>query len=145
MSFVGLILLAAQFWFSDHCNLWSNESLSQCIVPPAFGSFSIVRNLFDQLWQCPSCCHQPSAHPAEMPHEEHDWKLVDNFANLFNSHRKQSFTPGTTVCVNESMVRWHGSGGDWINHGLPMCMPMDCKPENGAEVCLSAAVTVESG
>ena len=134
ISFFGLILLATWFEFSNRCDLWSNESLSQYIVPPAFGSFSVSRNWFDQLWRCLSCSHQPSTRPDKMPHEEHHWKLVDDFVNLFNSHREQCFTPGTTVCVDESMVRWYGSGGDWINHGLPMCIAMDRKPENGAEV-----------
>ena len=33
------------------------------------------------------------------------------------------FTPGDTVCVDESMIRWYGLGGSWINMGLPTFVP----------------------
>ena len=134
ISFFGLILLGTRFEFANRRDLWSNESHSKFIVPPAFGSFSMTRNRFDQLWKCLSFSHQPETRPEEMPHEEYRWKLVDDFIELFNCHREQCFTPGMTVCVDESMVRWYGRGGDWINNGLPMYIAMERKPENGAEV-----------
>ena len=32
------------------------------------------------------------------------------------------------------MFRWYGQGGHWINHGLPMYVAIDRKPENGCEI-----------
>ena len=60
--------------------------------------------------------------------------LVDNFVHNFNNYRASNFIPGSTICVDESIVRWYGLGGDWINMGLPMYVAIDCKPENGAEI-----------
>ena len=38
------------------------------------------------------------------------------------------------ICVDESMSRWYGQGGHWINHGLPQYVAIDRKPENGCEI-----------
>jgi Transposase IS4 len=38
------------------------------------------------------------------------------------------------ICVNESIARWYGQGGHWINMGLPMYVTMDRKPESGCEI-----------
>ena len=38
------------------------------------------------------------------------------------------------VCVDESMSRWYGLGGDRVNRGLPHYVLMDRKPENGSEL-----------
>ena len=32
------------------------------------------------------------------------------------------------------MSRWYGKGGHWINHGLPMYVAINRKPENGCEI-----------
>ena len=32
------------------------------------------------------------------------------------------------------MSRWYGQSGHWINHGLPMYVVIDRKPENGCEI-----------
>ena len=32
------------------------------------------------------------------------------------------------------MSWWYGQGGHWINHGLPMYVVIDRKPENGCEI-----------
>ena len=42
--------------------------------------------------------------------------------------------PLDEICVDESMSRWYGQGGHWINHGLPMYVAIDRKPENGCEI-----------
>ena len=60
--------------------------------------------------------------------------LVADFIRFINEHRAQYFTPGDRICVDESMSRWYGMGGDWINEGLPMYVAIDRKPENGCEI-----------
>ena len=42
--------------------------------------------------------------------------------------------PLDEICVDESMSQWYGQGGHWINHGLPMYVAINRKPENGCEI-----------
>ena len=68
---------------------------------------------------------------------------MEDFVRMFNSHREANFNPSSYICVDESMVRWYGNGGHWINIGLPMYVEMDRKPENGCEI--HSACCGESG
>ena len=52
----------------------------------------------------------------------------------FNKHQAQNFFPLDEICVDESMSRWYGQGSHWINHGLPMYVAIDRKPENDCEI-----------
>jgi hypothetical protein len=69
-----------------------------------------------------------------MSSEQHHWLLVDNFVSNFNEYRANNFSPSKLICVDESMSRWYGQGGYWINHGLPQYISIDRKPENGCEI-----------
>ena len=42
------------------------------------------------------------------------------------------------ICANESISKWYGLGGYWINIGLPMYVAIDRKPENDCEIQKSA-------
>ena len=42
--------------------------------------------------------------------------------------------PASTICVDESISRWYGLGGHWINMGLPAYIAFDRKPEDGCEI-----------
>ena len=64
--------------------------------------------------------------------------MVDNFIDRFNTHRSDNFLPGSTICVDDSMVRWYGCGGDWINKGLTHYIAIDRNTVNGMEVQNSA-------
>jgi hypothetical protein len=66
--------------------------------------------------------------------EQHRWMLVDDFVLNFNSHHESQVVPSWVLCVDESISRWYGQGGDWINLGLPMYVAIDRKPENGCEI-----------
>ena len=78
-----------------------------------------------------------------MSHKRHCWQLVDDFVQNFNNHRSNNFKPGTKICVDESISRWYGQGGDWINKGLPMYVAVDRKPENGFKI--QSASCADSG
>ena len=65
---------------------------------------------------------------------DYRWMLVDDFIQSFNDHRARNFKPSWRVCIDESIVRWYGIGGDWINAGLPHYVAIDRKPENGCEI-----------
>jgi Transposase IS4 len=77
---------------------------------------------------------QPNECPANMTHKEHRWLRISDFVDNFNRHRANFFHPASNICVDESMSRWYGQGGDWINKGLPMYVAIDRKPENGCEI-----------
>ena len=40
--------------------------------------------------------------------------------------------------MDESISRWYGLGGGWINIGIPMYIAVDRKPENGCDTHNSA-------
>jgi Transposase IS4 len=62
------------------------------------------------------------------------WSLVNDFAAAINHHRKSMVIPSEVICVDESISRWYGQGGHWINIGLPHYVAIDRKPENGCEI-----------
>jgi Transposase IS4 len=72
--------------------------------------------------------------PYHVSSENYRWALVQDVFDKFNEHRKQCFNPSDLICVDESMSRWYGQGGFWINLGLPQYISMDRKPENGCEI-----------
>ena len=76
--------------------------------------------------------------PEGMTSEQHRWRLIDDFVDHFNEHRAQFFSPSTYICSDESLSRWYGQGGDWINMGLPTYVAIDRKPDNGCEIQNSA-------
>ena len=96
------------------------------------------RRRFDDLFQC--LCFSEQTEPCSdgMSHEQSRWKLVDDFVDAFNLHRKEFFTPYDLICADESISRWYGLVGHWINTGLPCYVAIDRKPENGCEIQNSA-------
>jgi hypothetical protein len=43
-------------------------------------------------------------------------------------------TPAESICVDESISRWYGQGGHWIDLGLAHHVAIDRKLENGCEI-----------
>ena len=64
-----------------------------------------------------------------MTHAQYRWLLDDEFIDRFNTHISDYFSPGSTICVDESMVRCYGRGGDSINRALPHYISIDKNPE----------------
>ena len=50
----------------------------------------------------------------------------------------RNYHPSDYICVDESMYRWYGIGGHWINAGLPHYIAIDRSPENGRDIHNSA-------
>ena len=67
-------------------------------------------------------------------HEAYRWKLVEDFVTNFNEYCTQLFSTSDIICDNDSILRWYGQGGNWINLGLQMYVTMDRKTENGEEI-----------
>ena len=72
--------------------------------------------------------------PEHMGSEAYRWLIVDGFVEKFNRYRESNFTPSDLICADESISRWYGQGGFWINHGLPQYIAIDRKPEFGCEI-----------
>lgn len=66
------------------------------------------------------------------------WALVDDVMTAINDHRAMFVTPSDMLCVDESMSRWYGLGGEYIGVGLSTYHAIDRKPENGCEIKSSA-------
>ena len=116
-------------------SLWSSTAPMKYWPAPHFGLTGMSRNRFDDLFRCIRWSRQPSERPEDLSSEQYRWMLVDNFVANFNEHRATCyFSPGETICVDESMSRWYGQRGHWINHGLPQYIAIDRKPENGCEI-----------
>ena len=69
-----------------------------------------------------------------MSYDKHLWQLVRDFVGRFNDHRSENFFPSDILCADESMSKWNGLGGFWINIGLPQFVAMDRKPVDGCEI-----------
>ena len=128
------MLLVTRFEFRSRASLWSNVTTNQYIPAPSFGLTGMTRKQFEDLWMCIRFSDQPRNRPSDMTSEQYHWRLVDDLIKNFNEHRVQISLPSDEICVNESMSRWYGQGGHWINHGLPMYVEIDRKPENGCEI-----------
>lgn len=138
LQFFGVLLLATKFEFSDRDDLWSQTPKTEFEQAANFGSTGVSRNRFNEIWQHIRFGVWPEERPEGMSSAAYRWLRVDSFVRNFNEHRSTSFVPGDLICVDESISRWYGQGGSWINHGLPMYVAIDRKPENGCEIQNSA-------
>ena len=132
--FLGLIIMATRFEFSSRQSLWSSVWKTKYQPPPDFGKSGMSRNRFNDIWECSRWSFQPEERPPHVSSEDYRWMLVDDFVAFFNEHREKFFNPSSDMCADESMSRWYGLGGDWINLGLPMYVALDRKPEHGCEI-----------
>jgi len=94
----------------------------------------MARLRFELLFRLMEWSNQPHERPANMSSEQHRWCMVQDFVDRVNEHRSTHVQPGEVICIDESMTRWYGLGGSWINMGLPMHVAIDRKPENGCEI-----------
>jgi hypothetical protein len=139
LKLFGVLILVTRFEFGDRRSLWSKEGPTPFIPAANFGRTGMSRNRFELLWVSLQWSRQPPLEEQDaVGSETFRWALVQDFVDRFNEYRKAAFVPGETICVDESMSRWYGQGGSWINHGLPMYIAIDRKPENGCEIQNSA-------
>ena len=103
-------------------------------LPRHLARLGMTRDRFDEIWSSLRFSYQPDECPDNMSSEDYRWMLIADFVELFNAHRESFVEPSSEICVDESISRWYGLGGDWINCGLPMYVAIERKPENGAEL-----------
>jgi Transposase IS4 len=135
LKLFGILILMTKFEFTSRASLWQTVAAAKYIPAPKFGLTGMSRNRFDDLLSALCWSNQSLVPPEGMSSEQYSrWKLVDDFVKNFNEHRANNFTPSSNICVDESMLRWYGQGGHWINQGLPQYIAIDRKPENGCEI-----------
>jgi len=134
LKWFGVLMLMTRFECGDHSSLWSDQTTCKCMPPPCFGKTGMSRNRFHDMFKCLKWSEQSAERPEDMSHEHCRWCLVQDFVDRVNEHRSTHFCPSDIVCVDESISRWCGLGGSWINTGLPMHVAMDRKPEAGCEM-----------
>ena len=135
----GIIVLITRFETTSRARLWSPVSQNKYIPAVKLGALTgMARQRFDDLWSALRWSHQQKDRPSGLSHAEHRWTLIDDMVDIYNRHREDNFVPSEWICVDESISRWYGLGGKWINIGLPMYVAIDRKPENGCEIQNSA-------
>jgi hypothetical protein len=134
LKFFGVLILVTQFEFSARASLWSNTAPSKYQPAPSFGKTGMSRHRFDSIMSNIRFSRQPAVRPQHMSTEAYRWLLVDGFVENFNRYRETNFSPSDLICADESISRWYGQGGYWINHGLPQYIAIDRKPEFGCEI-----------
>ena len=139
LKWFGVLILITRFEFGSRASLWSTTSQTRFVPPPCLGETTgMSRNRFDELWRHCILSEQPAERPLDMSHEAWRWMLVDDFVNNFNDHRQAFYKPSWLICVDESISRWYGLGGSWINIALPHYVAMDRKAKHRWEIQSSA-------
>jgi hypothetical protein len=134
LKYFGVMILCTRYEFTARASLWSTTAPSKYVSAASMGKTGMPRQRFDDLWRYMVWSEQPPDRSEGMSHEKYRWMLVDGFVEQYNRHRENDFIPSDLICVDESISRWYGQGGHWINHGLPMYVAIDRKPENGCEI-----------
>jgi hypothetical protein len=134
LKFVGVLILTTRFEFGCRASLWSTTAPYKYVPAPQFGKTGMPRHRFDTILRCLRFSDQPPVRQEGMSAERYRWMLVDDFVGNFNLHRAVTFSPSSHICVDESMSRWYGLGGNWINIGIPHYVAIDRKPDNGCEI-----------
>jgi hypothetical protein len=132
LKWFGLLILMTRFEFGDRASLWA-ESMCKYIPSPKFGRI-MPRERWHVLFKHLVWSYQPTERPEDMSCENYRWMLVQDFVDNINEHRRRYFHPAYAICVDESMIRWYGLGGTWINMGMPMYVSIQRKPEDGLEI-----------
>jgi hypothetical protein len=132
--FFVFFILITKFESTTRASLWSLKAASRHQLAPAFGRTGMPRSRFDDFWSNLKFALVPDEHPPGMSHKRYCWLLTDTFVANFNQHRAEKFQRSDFICVDESISRWYGQGEHWINHGLPMYVVIDRKPDSGFEL-----------
>ena len=102
LKLFGIMIMITQFEFGARSELWCTTQRSKYIPTPSLGRTGTPCHRFDSLFKNIQFSHQPREKPDGMYYERYRW-----------------------MCVDESISRWYGQGGDWITIGLPMYVTID--------------------
>ena len=109
--------------------------MSRFVDAPNFGARTgMQRGRFDAIWCCIRFSECPEERNSGIEIMNHQWMLLDDFIEAFNDYRVASYSPSDRIFVDESISRWYGLGGHWINIGLPNYVAMERKTDNICEI-----------
>lgn len=138
------ILVSMANYQGDRRDLWGGGgSYSKYLPTYDLNKTGMSRTRFEEIWSNMRWSNQPETQPEGMSSKKYRWMLVEDNVNSFNAHRASTFVPSGDICVDETMIRWYGLGGAYIQLGLPCYIDMERKPDSGAE--LQDAACVNSG
>jgi hypothetical protein len=133
LKYFGILVLMTRFEFGPRRDLWTTTSSNKYIPAPCFGETGMSRRRFDNISE-----HIRFSDQRSSLHEEgsvrYRWSLVTDFIDSINEHRMKRMNPSELLCVDESISRWYGMGGSWIEKGLPHYVAIERKPEYGCEL-----------
>mmetsp|Transcript_13087 Transcript_13087/g.15367 ORF Transcript_13087/g.15367 Transcript_13087/m.15367 type:complete len:489 (-) Transcript_13087:196-1662(-) len=134
VKFLGITIMMTRVKMRGIRDIWTTSARSKYLPAYNFGVMGMSRHRWDQLWKHIRWSKQPHTRPEGMTHERWKWKLISDFVDRFNEHQATRFMPSDIVCIDESMSKWYGLGGGWINIGLHMYIAIDRNPVNGCEI-----------
>jgi hypothetical protein len=138
LKLFGVLILGNRHEFGHRADLCKPEAGSPLLQAPAFDTKTgMPRTRIDDIWSSLTSTRQGDRGDEECS-AAHRWRLVSEFVESIHSHRSAHFSPSELICVDESIARWYGQGGHWIEHGLPQYVAIDRKQENGCEIQKSA-------
>jgi len=137
-KFVGVLILITFCKNGELDALWSKKSDERSLLPPMnFGKLTgMARDRFQTILRCLKVS-KTSVIPRESSSEiklEARWSIIKDFVDAINLHKENTIKCSADLCVDESMIRWYGLGGPWLDVGLPHYVSIDRKPEDGAEM-----------
>lgn len=123
---MGVLILATRYEFGARAELWATKARNPYLVAPAFGErTSLTRSRFDALWSCLTFSEQRGGGGDDS--EQSRWELISDFVRSINHYRHAHVSPSEYICVDESICKWYGQGGTWIQRGLPVYVALDCR------------------
>ena len=129
VKFFGPLILMTRIEIGSSRSLWSSQRSSKYLPKPQFGNIiSITR--FEEFRQ-----NVTFSFPADSSDRG---VIIRDFIFAINDHRASHVIPSQNFCVDESMSRCYGLGGDWIDIILPHYVVMDRKQENRYELKTAA-------
>ena len=111
--------------------LWSEQEKSPILWQPRFGKI-MPRSRFENLSSSIRFSKQTDS--TEVYTEQNQWQLCEGFVEAINEHRREHVEASQQLCVDESISRWYGIGGTWINAGSPHYVKLYRKSEHGMEI-----------
>jgi Transposase IS4 len=143
LKFLGVLILGTRYEFGHRADLWRTDAGSCILQAPAFGTKTgMSRNRFDDIWSSLTFSRQAERGDDEVS-AAHRWRLVSDFVESVNSHRAAYFSPFYLVCDDESMSRWYGQGGHWIEMDYRNTSPLIASPRTGARFRMQPAEEAE--
>ena len=125
------MLIASINFRGNRRKLWEGGGAASKYLPSYdLSATGMSRNRFDDIWYAIRWSRQPPEQPDGMSSERYCWILINDFVANINKYRQRTFVPGGRLEADETVVRWYGKGGAFVDAGLPMYLALERKPDN---------------